>query len=248
MFIKELELHLNKLFNVENFKDFSANGIHVENRGDINKIALGTTCSMEFIKKSIEWGADLLIVHHGMFWGSNAQIKDFIYKRVKLLMDHNVGLLAYHLPLDCHEELGNGKQLGKVIGLENMQSFAKDKGGFLGVTGDFSETRGKLIEIIKNKICEPEKLFLFGPDEIDKIAIVTGQGQSFFSQAAEMGIKTFITGEYSGSTPYYSMEENLNFIALGHEISELFGIKALGEYLKNSFNFETKVIRFKYFA
>jgi dinuclear metal center YbgI/SA1388 family protein len=243
----DIESYFNQLLEIEKFNDYGINGIQVDTLQDIKKIALGVTASLEFIEAAIEWGAQIIFVHHGIFWGATP-LKGFVYKRVKQLIDSNTGLIAYHLPLDAHEELSHSRGIAKLIGMENVEPFAFDHGGFMGVMGDVSHSINNTLAEITKGSGEIHKIFPFGPEITGRTAIVSGNGTSFLSKAISMGCKTFITGEYDGPSQYMAKEEEITFIAMGHENSELFGLEEVAIHIQENFDVETKVFKFDYMA
>ena len=235
MLRNELEQVLNKLLTPELIKDFCPNGLQIEGSEHINKIVTGVTASQALIDQAIEQKADAILVHHGYFWKNESYvIKGMKYQRIKALMDHNINLFAYHLPLDVHEELGNNAQLAQLLGI--------DVKGPLEIGNPFSVAiHGELSEAVSGQdFCQriSDKLnrqcLHISPDSnkvIRKVAWCTGGGQGYIELAAEQGFDAFISGEASEQTTHVAKEMDIHFFAAGHHATERYGVKALGEYL-----------------
>ncbi len=233
---KALEIGLNAIYDASSFSDYGPIGLQVDRSTDkkpVKRIVTAVTASLETIEQAAKNNADALIVHHGIFWqGQSMVLKGSLYRRVRALLDMDMALLAYHLPMDAHMSLGNSAGLALDMGLENLQGFAMHKGHNLGVTGTIFEN----IDIIKAKIeklLKREILVLGqGPKQIQNIAIVSGGGQREFSAAIDHGnIDLFITGEVSEQNFHLAKEEGLWFMAAGHHATERFGPRLLAEFL-----------------
>lgn len=230
---------INKTLNFEEGKDpYGPNGLQVIGKREINKIALGVSANLELFNRAVAWGADLIIVHHGLFWNSDERvIKKIMKQRLKVLFDSNINLLGYHLFLDNHPVLGNNAQIIKLLGAKKGKEFGAGKNIYWGFEAnfnpkiDFSVLVNRLTKI--NKI--RPKVFPYGPNTIEKIAVVSGGGPEFVHEAINKEIDAFITGEPREPTESVSKEAGINFIYLGHYNSEKFGVLALGEFLKKKF-------------
>ena len=248
MYLNDLESYFNNLLDVPSFKDYAPNGIQLDTPKQINKLAFGVTCSLELIESAITWKSDAIFVHHGLFWDKYPRIKGYLRERIKRLIKNDIGLIAYHLPLDAHSEYGNSVALANLLGGKVNSYFAKINGKNIGVIADFDTSIEDLEVEIEHQSVAPIKTFFYGPRQIKKVAIVTGAGQQFFEEAVSLGVDTFITGEFSGYVPYIAKEEKINYLAIGHETSELFGLKEMKYIVKKNFDIETKFFKFTYEA
>ena len=187
-------------------------------------------------------GADLLIVHHGLYWGFQWPLRGADYKRVKLLMDNDLALYAAHLPLDAHAELGHAANLLRELGVENRVPFGRYKGMSIGFMGEIPEcSRTELHERLETLLGDSVKLLPFGPEKVRRVACVTGQGADFslVREAKIQNIHFYISGEASHPI-YHYCRENLVSLALGgHYRTEVFGLRALKSHLENQYDVET---------
>ncbi|WP_322047109.1 Nif3-like dinuclear metal center hexameric protein [Paraburkholderia sp. J67] len=234
----ELELYLNNLLETARFKDYCPNGLQVEGRRRVQKIATGVTASLAFLEAALEWGADAVLVHHGYFWKNEApQITGRKYHRLKALIANDLNLFAYHLPLDSHPELGNNAQLGAKFGWIGEQRFGEQDLGWMATlpmpislahfTAEVEQTLGR------------KPLVLGDPDwQLRRVAWCTGAAQGFFDAAIDAGADVFLTGEISEQTTHTAAESGVAFLAAGHHATERFGVQAVGTHLSEAFDIE----------
>ncbi|MGM0595549.1 MAG: Nif3-like dinuclear metal center hexameric protein [Myxococcota bacterium] len=241
----ELEKYLNNLMEVEKFNDYGINGIQVECTGEVKKIAFGVTASLEFLKKAVAMEVDAVIVHHGLFWGPTP-LKGHIYHRLKLLFQNNIGLIAYHLPLDSHPEFGNSVNWARKFGGTEIEQFFPYRGGEIGVITNIDKKVGLFLREYTSDFASPLATFIHGKENMGRTAIISGGGAGMFSKVLNHEIDTYLTGEFDGPSQYIAREEQLNFIALGHEYSETTGIKSLAAHLSEKFDLDTEVLSFKF--
>lgn len=234
----ELELYLNDLLDIGRFKDYCPNGLQVEGRRTVKKIATGVTASLAFLEAALEWGADAVLVHHGYFWRNEApQITGRKYKRLKLLLANDLNLFAYHLPLDDHPELGNNAQLGARLGLIGDARFGPDGLGWLS-TLPMPITLAHLAAQVEQKLARTP-LVLGDPDsELRRVAWCTGGAQNYFEAAIEAGADVYLTGEVSEPMTHIAAESGVAFLAAGHHATERFGVQAVGAHLSEHFDIE----------
>ncbi len=233
MNLYELENKLNSYLEVEKYNDSSLNGLQVEGKREIKKICTGVTASLELFKKAIGEEAEGIIVHHGILWrGMDMKIHSYFKERLKLLLKEEVSLFAYHLPLDAHFEIGNNIQIGNSLGLSNPLPFGLYKGNLIGYTFDANLTLEEFLKKIKNLFGEPIIHIPCPKDYLRKIAIVSGGAQEEFLQVIAKEIDVFLTGEITEYITWLPSEINCHFIASGHYRTEVFGIRALTEKLK----------------
>lgn len=234
----ELELYLNSVLESGRFKDYCPNGLQVEGRRRINKIATGVTASLAFLEAALEWGADAVLVHHGYFWRNEApQITGRKYKRLKLLLANDLNLFAFHLPLDDHPEYGNNAQIGERMGWIPDGRFGDQDLGWM-TTLPMPITLAHFAAQVEQTLGR-EPLVLGDPDwELRRVAWCTGAAQSYFEAAIDAGADVFLTGEISEPTTHMSAESGVAFLAAGHHATERFGVQALGAHLSETFDIE----------
>jgi len=243
--LKELELELKKVLRPEQFKDYCPNGLQVEGRKEISKLVTGVTACQELIIAAAEAGADALLVHHGYFWrGEDQSISGIKKVRIEALLKHELSLLAYHLPLDVHQEFGNNVQLGKVLGIEINGELGKQNNHPIGLTGTIDQ--GTDFETLKALIADKldrQPLAIEGKSKtIKSIAWCTGAAQNYIELAVAAGADAYITGEVSEPTVHIARESGIHFFSAGHHATERYGVQAMGSYLASKFNLDHQFI------
>ena len=224
----------NTLLQPERFKDYGPNGLQVEGKADVSKIVSGVTASLALIEAAVARQADAIFVHHGLFWrGQSGTVTGWMKQRLALLLEHNINLYAYHLPLDAHPELGNNAQLGTQLGLTATARFGDQNLGFLGARSDGGSFKDGLAlsEHIKNVLNRPVTQVITGQAAIKNIAWCSGGAQGYFEAAIAAGADAFITGEISEPQAHYAREMNVAFIACGHHASERYGAPAVAAHV-----------------
>jgi dinuclear metal center YbgI/SA1388 family protein len=236
--LQQLVYYLDGLLTPGVFKDYAPNGLQVEGRSSINTLVTGVTANQALIDAAIQYQADAILVHHGFFWKNElATLVGMKYRRIKSLILNDISLLAYHLPLDAHLELGNNTQLAKLLHIEFIDTFQVEPGLFLGFKGKLSSPMSgeHFSEVIAGKLGRQPLYIQGGSPFIETIAWCTGAAQDYLLSAAEQGVDAFITGEISERTVHIARENNLHFYAAGHHATERYGIKALGDHLGEEF-------------
>ena len=220
------------------FKDYCPNGLQVEGCAEVRRIATGVTASQQVLDEAIAWGADAILVHHGYFWRSeDAAITGIKKRRIARLLRDDVSLLAYHLPLDAHPELGNNARIGKLLGLAEQGRFGEQNIACIGELNSprklmqFGAQVGHVLHRVPQFIGDDAK-------EIRKVAWCSGGGQGYFEEAIALGMDAYITGEISEQSFHLAQESGVAFIAAGHHATERFGVQALGEHLAVQFGLE----------
>ncbi|NOY58621.1 MAG: Nif3-like dinuclear metal center hexameric protein [Calditrichaeota bacterium] len=235
----EIISYLDNYLCIRDFKDYGPQGLQVEGKENVQKIVTGVSASVQLFEQAAKAGADMVIVHHGVLWDrENHVLKGGFKKRVKTLLENDITLLAYHLSLDKHPELGNNALAAQKLGLENVEEF-----GEVGVKGDMSpitikELRGKIRLVFH---FEP-LIFAFGPEEIEHIGLCSGAAEREISLAIDEGLDAYITGEVSEPIMHLAKEGHIHFIAAGHYATERLGIRALGKHLGEKFNIDVEFI------
>lgn len=236
----EFEKKLDQLLFKENFSDDSINGIQVEGKRKVKKVATGVSASVALFDKALKWDADAIVVHHGILWrGMDIKIHSSFKERLKILLKNDISLLAYHLPLDAHPEIGNNAQIGKKLGLEGGIPFGEYKGNKIGFVYEFDGGMEEILMRIKKLFGEPINHISCKKERIKRIAIVSGGAQKEFFQVAGKDIDLFLTGEISEYVVELAKEIDCHFVSAGHYRTEKFGIMALAEKIKEM-GMETK--------
>lgn len=238
---KTLMRHLDELLKPQHFRDYCPNGLQVEGKDQIKKIITGVTACEALIERAISEEADAILVHHGYFWkGENERITGMKRKRLKLLLAHDINLIAYHLPLDAHEEIGNNIQLAKLLGLEVEGGLEPGNTRSIGLVGKLLQpmTGTEFATLLENKLGS-KPIYLEGDSKkIERIAWCTGGAEGFIDQAIALEADAYLTGEVSEPTFHVVQEQGIHFFAAGHHATERYGVKALGEYLSRSLGIE----------
>lgn len=245
----ELEQILDEKLNSKAISDYAPNGLQVEGKKEIRKIITGVTASLPLIEQAIAKNADAILVHHGYFWKSeNPCIRGMKGKRIKALLQNDINLFGYHLPLDMHPELGNNACLAKHIGVKNLQGL-EDKSLSIPVWGELDEAisaeqlKQRLEQALNRKITFCGDFYRdFAQKPIKTVAICTGGGQGYIDLAANKGIDAFITGEISEQTTHSAREQGIYFYACGHHATERDGVKSLGEWLAQEYSLDVEFI------
>lgn len=226
------------------YQDVSINGIQVEGKNNIKHIATTVTASVASIKKAIKMKADLLIVHHGLFLkGKDVQISRSLKEMLKLLLAHDISLLAYHLPLDAHEELGNNWPAAKALHWFDLEPFGLYQGMPIGVKGRVKPIeRAKLQKELETFYDHPAQVVFAGPKVINSVALVSGGAHKLLADAAREEIDCLITGTTDEPVWHIAHEEKVNFMALGHAATEKIGVQLLGEHLAEEFSLTHRFI------
>lgn len=238
MVLNELRDYIASLLEAGRFRDYCPNGLQVEGRPVVHKIASGVTASQRLLQAATDWGADAVLVHHGYFWrGEDAAITGIKKRRVAHLLQHDVSLLAYHLPLDAHPELGNNAQLAALLGFVEQGRFGEQD---IACHGELSQpqTLDQFGRHVAVKLQRTPQVIGAAGSEIRRIAWCSGAAQSYFMQAVELGVDAFLTGEISEQNVHIAEETGVAFIAAGHHATERYGVQALGVHLAARFDLE----------
>ena len=247
MLRNELEQALNQLLRPDLINDYCPNGLQVEGSLEIKKVVTGVTASMQLIDRAIECNADTILVHHGYFWkGESPQIVGMKKARIKKLLQHDINLFAYHLPIDIHAEFGNNVQLGKRFSLENIKAVDGFKPKGIVMSGDLpnSCSLAEFASSIETTLAR-KPIVIESPyanKSIKSVAWCTGGGQGYIDGVVGKGIDVFISGEISEQTVHSAQEQNIHYIAAGHHATERYGAKAVGKYLSNSFGLDVTFV------
>lgn len=234
--LRDLTAYLDQFLRTAAISDYSQsmNGLHLENQGKVTKVAAAVDGCEAVITKACEGGADLLIVHHGLFWNQSTLTKG-MYRKIRLAIAHNLAIYSSHLPLDVHPVVGNNVILAKSLGLKKQSPFLPLKGQPAGLAGEFSGTLLDLVKRVRKAVGGDVHVCAGGPSRVKRVGVVTGGAGSEIAAVAASGVDTFVTGE--GPHWSYTMAEELgvNVIYAGHYATETFGVKALAEHLSVKF-------------
>lgn len=237
--------HLTSLLRSEEIKDYCPNGLQVQGKPEITRMVSGVTATQALIDRAIASDADAILVHHGYFWkGEPSQITGMKHRRIKALLEHNINLIAYHLPLDVHPEFGNNRQLAHLLDIENVTSLGGVKPDGLVMAGELPTAlrHSELADLLQQKLDRTPLTEAVIDRPIRTLAWCTGGGQGFIEQAAVAGVDAFITGEVSEQTIHTAREMGIDFFSAGHHATERYGAKALGEYIAAQFDIDVSFI------
>lgn len=238
MTLIEICRFLNEELKIEQIHDEAMNGLQVEGRLEVNNILLAVDGACEVFTAAAEARADMVIVHHGLFWGKPAALTGPLYQRVKILIENGISLYAAHLPLDIHPELGNNARLMNLFKTTEIRSFGKYGGVEIGLIGNLKQVRQ--LEDIKENLEASLKtkchLLAFGSSEIKTIGIISGGGAGLTVEAIREGVDLFITGEPKLPAYHLAKEGKMNLIFAGHYATETRGLKAVARLLEDRFS------------
>ena len=229
----ELTAYLDGLLDAGRFRDYCPNGLQVEGRPVVSRIVCGVTASLALIEAAVADGADAIVVHHGCFWrGEDGRVTGHRRQRLKTLLEHDINLFAFHLPLDAHAELGNNAQLARRLGWTADGRFAEQDIGFLGrVQG----TAGDIARSLAARLGREPLLVGDAARPVARIAWCSGGAHGYFEQAIAAGADLYVSGEISEQAVHLARESGVPFIAAGHHATERYGVQALGAHLAERF-------------
>ena len=221
------------------FEDYGPNGLQVPGAAEVATVATGVSAQLELFELAAAERAQLLIVHHGLFWGSGpGPIDASLKRRLEVLFAGDIGLAAYHLPLDAHPEFGNNALLARALGAERLEPFALHHGepiGFLAHLAADGIEASELFARVGEITAREPLVFEAGPAQVRSVAIVSGAGSDYLADAAAAGADALLTGEPAERVMAQSRESGLHFIAAGHYATETLGVRRLGEHLAERF-------------
>jgi dinuclear metal center YbgI/SA1388 family protein len=242
MNINDLSNYLNALLQPERFSDYCPNGLQVEGKHEINTIVTGVTASMALLDAAQQANADAVLVHHGYFWrGEALPITGIKKRRIQFLLQHQINLLAYHLPLDAHAELGNNVMLAKQLGL-NITGKAGEKEMLLLAELFTPQSLEEFAKSIETKLNRMPQMIGDLAKSVKTVALCTGAAQGYIEQAVAANVDVYISGEISEQTVHVARESGMSYIAAGHHATERYGIQALGEHLAQKFGLQHRFI------
>jgi len=220
--------------------DYCPNGLQVEGRPQVSRIVSGVTASQALLDAAVEAEADLVLVHHGYFWkGENPCVTGIRQRRLKTLLKNDISLLAFHLPLDVHPEVGNNVQLARQLDITVEGPLDPENPKVVGLVGSLAEpmTARDFARRVQ-EVMGREPLLVEGDQVIRRVGWCTGGGQGYIDTAIAAGVDLYLTGEASEQTYHSARENGVSFIAAGHHATERYGVQALGDYLARRFALE----------
>ncbi|TWC32062.1 dinuclear metal center YbgI/SA1388 family protein [Pseudomonas sp. SJZ079] len=229
-----------RYLDAERISDYCPNGLQVEGRPQVRRIVSGVTASQALLDAALAAEADVLLVHHGYFWkGENPCVTGMKQRRLKTLLVNDISLLAYHLPLDVHPEVGNNVQLARQLDITIEGPLEPGNPRTVGLIGSLNEpVSPRDFARRVQQVLGREPLLVEGPQMIRRIGWCTGGGQGYIDQAIAAGVDLYLTGEASEQTFHSARENGISFIAAGHHATERYGVQALGDYLARRFAIE----------
>jgi dinuclear metal center YbgI/SA1388 family protein len=237
--LADIVQELDGLLTPERFDDYCPNGLQVPGCELVETVATGVSAHVELFERARGADAQLVLAHHGLFWGSGPRAIDAaLARRLRVLFESDMSLLAYHLPLDAHPDVGNNALLARALGGTRLEPFAGHRGEPIGC---LAELRGEGVPIaelltrVQDATSREPLAFDYGPPLVKRIAIVTGAAADQFEEAIAAGADAFLTGEPAERVMAQAREAHVHFLAAGHYATETFGVRALGELLVERF-------------
>jgi dinuclear metal center YbgI/SA1388 family protein len=243
--LKELTEYLNTFLQIDRFKDYCPNGLQVEGKSEVHSVITGVTASQALIDAACEKKADAILVHHGYFWkNEDARIVGIKRKRIAALLEHNISLLAYHLPLDAHPQVGNNAQLGQILGIQIEGELRSNANSICGSYGHLkSPMNVEAFKVVIDSALRRESTHIHaGEPDITTIGWCTGAGQGFIDVAAKQKLDVYISGEISEATAHVAREAGIHYFAAGHHATERYGVQALANHLCKQFGIEHEFV------
>ncbi|MFM7658029.1 MAG: Nif3-like dinuclear metal center hexameric protein [Burkholderiaceae bacterium] len=236
-----LTKHLAETLDINRFRDYCPNGLQVEGKPQISRLITGVTASLALLEAAVAVHADALLVHHGYFWrGEDPRVVGSRRARLKLLLDHDINLFAYHLPLDAHPELGNNAQLAKLLGFETTGRFGEQDLGWLGRVN--VSTVADLVQVVHIALGRTPQLIGDPSQRVERVAWCTGAAQNAFEHAIDAGASVYLSGEISEQTVHLARETGVAYLACGHHATERYGVQALGNHVAQQFGIQHQFI------
>jgi len=222
---------------IEDYPD-AFNGLQVEGRSEVARVMTAVDASVASVEAAGAWGADVLIVHHGLFWGRAAPVTGRLKRRMAPLIKNDISLYSAHLPLDAHPEAGNNALLARMLGLKPSGTFGEFHGTAIGVYAECDSPLAELSEKLGTGLGAEVRTFEFASGPVKRVGIVSGGGASALAEAARLGLDTLITGEAAHHDWFEASENRINLVLAGHYATETLGVRALGAHLKDRFGIE----------
>lgn len=232
--LTEITKYADDYLRITSFQDYCPNGLQVEGRQNVVKIASAVTASMAIIEQALNWGADCLIVHHGYFWkNERAPVVGMKKRRLQALLGADLSLLAYHLPLDAHPVVGNNAQIARRLGISILEPLQKNTKAPIGNVGMLEAPINikEFVDMCAKSLAHYPIHIDTGPRQVQRIAWCTGGAQHMIDDAVECQADVYLTGEISEQTVHIARECNIHFIGAGHHATERLGVQAMAAHL-----------------
>jgi dinuclear metal center YbgI/SA1388 family protein len=229
--------HLDSYLRVAEVPDYpnAFNGLQVTNSGRVRRCAVAVDAAQATIDRAAAMGADLLLVHHGLFWDGNPVLTERRYRRTRALLEADLAVYSAHLPLDVHPEVGNNAVLARELGIELDGTFGELRGQPVGVSGRLEMRREALVARLDELLGGPVRLVAGGPERTTRVGVITGGAGGELRSARAAGLDTFITGEGAHHNYFDAEEGGVNLLLGGHYATETWGVRALGAHLEEEF-------------
>ena len=243
--LEELTEYINTFLQIDRFKDYCPNGLQVEVKSAVHSVITGVTASQALIDLACEKNVDAILVHHGYFWrNEDARIVGIKRKRIAALIENNISLLAYHLPLDAHPQVGNNAQLGQLLGIQIDGEMRSNDNTICGSYGHLnSPMNAEAFKSAMDSALKRKSIHIHaGASDITTIGWCTGAGQGFIDVAAKQNLDAYISGEISEATTHLAREAGIHYFAAGHHATERYGVQALAEHLAKQFGIEHEFV------
>jgi dinuclear metal center YbgI/SA1388 family protein len=242
MKLTELLDYTGQLLDVGRFRDYCPNGLQVEGRAEVATLVSGVSASMALLEAAADMGADAVLVHHGWFWKNEDQrVTGIKRQRLGFLLQRNMSLIGYHLPLDAHPEFGNNIQLAQLLGITLESWFGEQRIAALGKLSRV-QTLEEFCVQVESTLQRKPLVVGDANRSIQRVAWCSGAAQDCLDQAVELGVDVFLTGEVSERTVHLAREAGVAFIAAGHHATERYGVQALGHHLAQHFQLRHKFV------
>ena len=240
----ELVSWLDDYLQIDRYPDASLNGLQVEGAAEIGKVAVAVDASMLTFQRAAELGADMLIVHHGLFWGAPLAVTGMHKQRIAFLLEQEMSLYACHIPLDAHREVGNNWGMARILQMTELEDFGVHKGEPIGVKGRLPTpmSRRVLASLIEEKLGEPVMVLEGGLEQVESLGIISGGAAWDLVSAAEEGLDAFLTGEPRHEIFYEAFERGINGLFGGHYMTETVGVNLLAERLSEEHGLEVEFV------
>ena len=238
--LAEILSHLDGLLEPRRFADHAPNGLQVPGAEEVDTVVTGVSSNLELLERARDEGAQLVLVHHGLFWdGAPRELSRYMAARLRTLLGGDIALAAYHLPLDGHPTIGNNALIAAGLELSDVRPFAEHRGAHIGVAGRFAGDgvpTAELVERVRALTGRDPLVFDAGPDPVRTIGVVSGSAAGDIEAAIEEGLDAFLTGEPREAVMGIARDAGIHFVAAGHYATETFGIRRLGEELERRFD------------
>ena len=238
----EIVAFADELLDVSSYPDYGPMGLQVQGADEVKKIACGVSASRELFERAAEADAQLVLVHHGLFWEKDTRvIGPVMRERLRVLFDADISLAAYHLALDAHPEIGNNANLAKKLGVEPMNRFTEwGFGGPLAEPVSIADFSASVQEVVGRM----PLVFSYGPEQVKTLAVITGGAGRYVTDAVSEGYDCFLTGEADEPTKHTAKEAGIHFVAAGHYATERLGVQALAARLADRFGIAWEFVDF----